>query len=104
MKTRLIYITTRSKDEACAIGRYLVTARLAACANVFDGITSIYMWEDRLQDERESVLIAKTTEDKVPAVIEAVKARHSYDCPCIVSLPVDGGNSAFLDWVAAQVK
>jgi periplasmic divalent cation tolerance protein len=29
---------------------------------------------------------------------------HSYDCPCIVSLPILDGNKAFLEWIAQQTK
>jgi periplasmic divalent cation tolerance protein len=47
-------------------------------------------------------MIAKTTENRVPQLIEKVKLLHSYDCPCIVSIPVSGGNPAFLDWIAGN--
>lgn len=104
MKIHLVYITARDADESRSLGRYLVEARLVACVNIFESINSLYLWEGNLQDERESVLVVKTTADKVSAVIEAVKARHSYDCPCVVSLPIEDGNSAFIDWIVAQVK
>ena len=48
--TRLIYITTDGPDEARAIGRALVEARLAACANVLGPMTSIYRWEGAVQE------------------------------------------------------
>ena len=35
--------------------------------------------------------------------IDAVKALHSYDVPCIVTLPIVDGYSGFLDWVVDQV-
>lgn len=104
MRIHLVYMTARDIEEAREIGRHLVTARLVACVNIIENVHSIYLWQERLQDERECVVIAKTDETKVAAVIEAVKAKHSYECPCIVSMPVGQGNSAFLEWVAAQVK
>ncbi|MEJ2098495.1 MAG: divalent cation tolerance protein CutA [Desulfobacterales bacterium] len=36
--------------------------------------------------------------------MDRVKSLHSYDCPCIVSLPVLSGYQPFLDWVHAEVK
>jgi periplasmic divalent cation tolerance protein len=104
MKVNFIYMTAGSKDEARTIGKELVVARLAACVNILDNMNSFYMWQGKIQDDAEVVIIAKTTEDRVPALIEKVKALHSYDCPCIVAIPVTGGNQAFLDWVAAEVK
>ena len=103
MRVNFIYMTAGSKEEARKIGKELVVARLAACVNILDNMNSFYMWQGELQDDTEVVLIAKTTEDRLPALIEKVKSLHSYDCPCIVSLPVSGGNQAFLDWIAAEV-
>lgn len=104
MNTCFIYMTTKDKAEARSIGRHLVQSRLAACVNILDRMNSMYVWQDELQDDEEAVLIAKTTEQRVPELIEAVKSRHSYDCPCIVSLPIRDGNPAFLQWIAGQVE
>jgi len=103
MNINFIYMTAGSKDEARKIGKELVAARLAACVNILDDMNSIYMWQGEIQDDSEVVMIAKTIEDRVPALIDKVKALHSYDCPCIVAIPVSGGNQAFLDWIAAEV-
>jgi periplasmic divalent cation tolerance protein len=100
--TRLIYITAENTDEARAIGRALVEARLAACANVLGPMTSIYRWEGVVQEGEEAVLIAKTTAALVEALTAKVQELHSYECPCVVALPVEGGNPAFLDWIAAE--
>ena len=102
--TRLIYITVENTDEARAIGRALVDARLAACANVLGPMTSIYRWEGVVQEGEEAVLIAKTTASLVDALTAKVRELHSYDCPCVVALPVDGGNPAFLDWIVAETN
>lgn len=104
MAINLIYITTENKAEAERIGQALVEEYLAACVNIIDGMKSIYRWEGRLIQENETVLIAKTIEAKVPALMQRVKALHSYDCPCIVALPITDGNEAFLNWVAGEVQ
>ncbi len=104
MEIYMIYITASSKDEARTIGRELVLSKLAACANIFDNMNSFYFWDGKLQDDTEAVLIAKTTKERVPQLIDKVKSLHSYECPCIVTLPVIDGNPAFLEWVVAEVK
>lgn len=103
-EARLIYITTDGAEEARAIGRALVEAQLAACANVLGPMTSIYRWEGAVQEGQEAVLIAKTTAALVEELTARVRELHSYDCPCIVSVPIDGGNPAFLDWIAAETR
>ncbi|MHA1109128.1 MAG: divalent-cation tolerance protein CutA [Alphaproteobacteria bacterium] len=100
----LVYMTAATKEEARRIGSALVEERLAACANVIDGMTAIYRWEGEIQNDDEAVLIAKTRTELVDALTERVKALHSYDIPCVVALPITGGNADFLDWVGSETK
>ncbi|MBC8392599.1 MAG: divalent-cation tolerance protein CutA [Deltaproteobacteria bacterium] len=104
VKINFVYITAGSTDEARTIGKSLVNTNLAACVNIIGNMNSLYMWGGEIQDDQEVVLIAKTREDRVQELIEKVKSLHSYDCPCIVSLPVSNGNQAFLDWIRESVK
>lgn len=104
MTAFFVYITASDASEAARIGRALVEERLAACANVINGMTSIYRWQDEICEDTEAVLIAKTSDDKVAALTERVKALHSYDCPCIAALPITGGNPAFLSWIEEQTQ
>ena len=104
MAVNFVYMTAGSKAEAQKIGNALVEGRLAACVNILDNMQSIYRWEERIQQDTEVVLIAKTTDTLVSVLIDKVKSLHSYDCPCIVSLPISNGYPPFLDWVHAEVK
>ena len=104
MKINFIYMTVGNKEEARKIGKELVTSRLAACVNILENMNSLYMWDEEIQDDTEVVMIAKTTEERIPQLVEKVNSLHSYDCPCIVSLPVVNGHQPFLDWIAREVK
>jgi len=104
MEINLIYMTAGSKDEARMIGKALISAGLAACVNIIENMYSMCMWDGKLQDDTETILIAKTTKERLSDLIEKVKSLHSYECPCIVSLPVSDGNPAFLNWIANEVK
>ena len=103
MQVNFVYMTAGSKDEARSIGKALVEGKLAACVNIIDPMHSIYMWEGELQEDTEVVLIAKTTEGRVQELIETVTSLHSYDCPCVLAVPVLTGNQAFLDWIRVNV-
>ena len=78
---RLVYITAADAEEATKIARALVEERLAACANILDPMRSVFRWEGEIQEGSETVLIVKTTADRVAALTDRVMTLHSYDCP-----------------------
>lgn len=99
---RFIYITCESDDQARAIGRSMVEERLAACANILPGMESVYWWQGKIETGRETVLILKSTSDLVPSLSERVKELHGSEVPCVVALPIDGGNADYLAWISQQ--
>ena len=97
-----VYMTAGSVEEARRIGQILVGQNLAACVNLLKNMTSIYKWEEKLEESQEVIMIAKTRKTLMPKLIEKVNSIHSYDCPCILELPVQGGNPDFLSWIESQ--
>jgi periplasmic divalent cation tolerance protein len=102
MASWFVYITAKDKAQALTIGRALVAERLAACINVWEGMTSVYRWEGAVEEATEAVLIAKTSESQIPAIVDRVKELHSYACPCVVAWPLARGNPAYLDWIEKE--
>ena len=98
------YITAGSRDEALRIGRALVDERLAACANILDGMTSIYRWQGAVEEATETVLIAKTRAELFDRLAARVRDLHSYEVPCVVELKVGRGNPAYLDWLRDETE
>jgi periplasmic divalent cation tolerance protein len=103
MDAIMIYVTTPSHDEAVRIGSALVEGHLAGSVNIFDGARSIYRWEGRVHDAGEAILIVKSVADRLPAITARVKQLHSYECPCIVAVPIIGGNEEYLAWLRDAV-
>lgn len=103
---RFVYITTKDKQEAKAIGRELVKEKLAACVNIIDHMESIYHWKGEIVEDREAILIAKTPYHNVKKLTNRVKELHSYDCPCIVSLQLaeQEGNEEYQRWLLENSK
>ena len=97
-----VYITAVSLEEAKNIGRKLVEQNLVACVNLLENMTSIYKWEDKFEEDQEVVMIGKTRKTLMPKLIETVNSLHSYDCPCILELPIQGGNPEFLSWIKTE--
>ena len=102
MNVNLLYVTCGSEAEAERIARALVEARLAACGNILPGMRSLYWWNGSVQEEGETVLLLKTTAAMTDAAVERVVELHSYDTPCVVAVPVAGGNPDFLAWIAQE--
>jgi periplasmic divalent cation tolerance protein len=101
-KPVLVYSTFPSTEVAEAVGRDLVEGRLAACVNIIPGMTSIYRWQGSLCRDAEVVMIIKTTGARVDDVLGGVRARHPYDNPALLVLPVEGGSAEYLDWLRRE--
>ena len=95
----LLYVTCANKDEAKLIARVLVEERLIACANILGKMTSIYRWEGAVAEDDEIAVLLKTRRNLEVCVTERVKELHSYDVPCVISLPITGGNLDFIHWL-----
>ncbi len=99
-----VYITAHDKQQARSIGRVLVEEHLAACVNIIDGMESIYFWNNSLCEDKEVILIAKTRANLLSDLTDRVKSLHTYECPCIVALPITGGNQEYLNWIDVSVR
>ena len=99
----MLYTTWPDDESAKAAAKTLVEARLVACANRFP-IGSTYRWEGKVEEGLEVVLLLKTTRQAVQKTVDKVLAIHPYTNPCVLVLPVEGGNNAFLQWVARETS
>ncbi len=99
----LIYVTFPDYAAALDVGRRMVEGRLAGCINVLPTMTSVYVWNGRTETATESVLLAKLPAVGAERAVAFIKANHTYATPAILVVPVVGGDSAYLDWIAASV-
>ncbi|MGK7345952.1 MAG: divalent-cation tolerance protein CutA [Candidatus Nitrospinota bacterium M3_3B_026] len=99
----VVFITTSSEDEAKSIATILVNERLAACVNIVPVVRSIYIWEGKVQDDRETLLIAKTSEERFAALKKRATDIHSYTTPEIIALPIEAGSGKYLEWIGEVV-
>ena len=99
----LIYTTFPDKDLAQTIAETLIESRLVACANIFAPHRSVYRWDGEIQNDEETAMILKTTQEKWDAVRTMLEELHPYETPCILALPVQAGAEAFLNWVQKEI-
>jgi periplasmic divalent cation tolerance protein len=100
----IVLVTVPSQTEGERIGRMLVESKLAACVNIIPHLYSIYLWQGKIEEEGELLLIIKTMPDRLKNLIEKVKKIHSYDVPEILALPVIQGNQDYINWVHESTR
>lgn len=105
MTDQVILALTTCPDEASAqaVATALVQERLATCVNRVGGLRSTYLWDARLQDEAEILLLIKTTAARLAELQARLKSLHPYELPELLAIAVAGGNERYLDWVRTGV-
>jgi periplasmic divalent cation tolerance protein len=101
---RIVLTTAASEEEAVKIARHLIEHRLAACVNIVPQITSIYRWQDKMEEIREWLLVIKTTAGAFGHVRHAIAELHSYDVPECICLSIEDGSPTYLEWIAESVS
>ena len=104
MDTYFVYVTAKDAAEAGRIAETVVEERLAACANVLGAIGSVYRWNGKVCKGDEVALVLKTSNERKSELIDRIKQLHSYECPCVVCLPIADGNQEFLKWIADETS
>ena len=100
----VILVTAKDKNEARKIANGLIKARLAACVNIIDKISSIFFWAGKIDQAKESLLVIKSQKEMLSKIIKLVKSLHSYKVPEIIALPIIAGDSPYLRWIDAALR
>lgn len=100
----VVLVTVSSTSEAKSIAHHVLEERLAACVNLVPKISSIYWWEGKIEECRETLMLMKTRQDKLEELISSIKQLHSYDIPEIISLPLGISSEDYLRWIDASMN
>lgn len=93
------FITVPNIETADKISMELVVRHLAACVNIISGIKSIYMWEGKVCNDSEVLLIIKTSSSNVDNIKEYVSSVHPYELPEIIFTEIDAGSQSYIEWL-----
>jgi len=99
-----VVVTAADADQLAGLTRTLVAERLAACGQISAPIRSIYRWQGRVENDAEARVALHTRASLVPAVVARVRELHPYEVPCVLALPVLGGNPDYLEWVHRETR
>ena len=100
----LVLTTCANAEEAQALAAELVDHRLAACVNTINGIASTYRWQGKVEQGQESLLVIKTTEERLAELEQVIHERSSYELPEVLAIKVQAGSAQFLEWLATSVR
>jgi periplasmic divalent cation tolerance protein len=100
----LVLTTLPDRDAAGTLARSLVADRLAACVSIGAPVESIYHWRGAIETSTEVPLTVKTRADLFDAVAAAIRARHPYELPEILAVPITDGADDYLAWIDAETR
>ena len=100
----VVLVTASSLRESKKIAKHLVDARLAACVNITAPAQSIYRWQGKVAEDKEFLLVIKSSRELFEEIKAAVSKLHSYRTPEIICLPIIDGSEDYLQWIGDSVK
>lgn len=97
----LVITTVATREQALELGRALVDARLAACAQI-EAIESVYRWKGVVEQDAECRVLFKCVAARYAEVEAAIRARHPYELPAIHAIETVHAEAAYAAWVQAE--
>src|ERR1700689_4561653 len=98
-KFAVVLVTAPDLKTARALAKAALQARLIACANLVPKIESHYWWQEKIESGAEVLMILKAQKSKLAALEKLILARHPYDTPEFLVLPVSAGSEKYLEWL-----
>ena len=95
----VVLTTTSDLAEGESLAESIVNAKLAVCVQIVPQITSVYVWDDKVQKENEQLLLIKTTEEKYSELEKFIAENHSYDVPEIVAIKSENVSGPYQAWL-----
>ncbi|HYE34151.1 divalent-cation tolerance protein CutA [Methylocaldum sp.] len=96
----LVLCTCPDAETAEKLATALVAERLATCAGIVPGLTSIYPWEGKIETAQEHLLLIKTETASFEALEASIREKHPYELPEIIAVPILHGSTAYLEWIS----
>ena len=99
-----VVLITTPVEKGEEIANFIIENKLGACVNIVREVSSIYWWKGKVERDKESLLVVKTSVSKFEELIGKVKEIHPYTVPEIIAFPIVGGNPDYLAWIDDSLK
>ena len=100
----LVITQMPDRESALVLARSLVESRVAACVSIGAPVDSLYHWRGKIETAQEIPVVVKTQPSRYRDVEAAIRARHPYELPEIVAVPISHGSPPYLDWIVAETR
>lgn len=104
MSYTIVIMTTPNKKEAEKIVRILLREKLIACANIVGPVSSLFWWQEKIDEASEVLVFMKSHRSLFERISERVGEIHSYEVPEILALPIIAGSPPYLEWLSASLQ
>lgn len=95
----IVFCTHPDTTQAKALGRHLLAEQLAACVQLLPPMTSLYVWEGKVQEDSETLMLMKSRQHLWPMLECAICARHPYDVPQLIAVSVVEIHEPYQTWL-----
>ncbi len=95
---KIAWTTTESLEQAKTLAKQCVEAKLAACSQISAPITSIYRWNDAVEESNEYRITLKCVDPKFDELQQLVLKEHPYDTPQWVAAKLSEVSSSYRAW------
>lgn len=99
----IVLVTVPGLREGSRISKEVLTSRLVACVNIIPVVQSLYRWKDKIVQEKEAMLVMKTTRSRYRKLEQKIKQLHPYEVPEIIAISMICGSSQYIEWVVSEV-
>ena len=99
-----VIITAPDAEWLATFTRDLVDNRLAACGHNIGTIRSIYRWDGAVHDSTEARVALHTRRNLIDTITKRTQQQHPYDVPCVIAVPIVGGNTDYIAWVLDSTR
>ena len=100
----VLMVSIDTLAHAKQLARTLLQEQLAACVHCLPQGTSLYIWQDQLEETSEHTLLIKTRAGLSDKVTARIVELHPYEVPEVLEIPVNGGFPAYLNWVLQETQ
>ncbi len=99
----LILTSTDTKKNYKLICEKLLNEKSCACISIIPKMKSLFFWDNKLQKNKEWLLLIKTTSKSYKKIESILLKYHKYEVPEIISFKIDKGYEKYFKWISSEI-
>jgi len=101
---RLGLSTFADEESAKAVIHQLLGEGLIACGTMIPQARSLYLWQGKIEESGETLVLFKTEDEYALPFMERLKELHPYEVPEIILLEPEAVSTAYEVWVRESLR